>query len=724
MKVLITGGYGFIGSHVAEHFYKEGFEVHILDNLSTGKKENVTCPHKSHILSIDDPKCKDIFVAYGFEIVVHLAAQVSVAHSMVNPMMDAQANIVGLINILKFAKQYGARKFIFASSAAVYGNNANLPLSETEVPNPISPYGISKWTGEKYCLAESDDSDIETVVFRFSNVYGPRQTAEGEGGVISIFTDKLFKNETLLIHGDGQQTRDFIYVGDIAFAIYRASQCSISGVYNLSTNTACSILNIVQTLEKLHGPVDKKFVAARDGDIYHSSLNNQNIKKDLDWSPFYSLEEGLEKTYIWAKNRQPQVEVKLDKKQTKELPASIIQLKPYIENILLFSILGTILLTFPIPGISTFIFGVFFIMTIGSIYGNRQGFVGVILSFLLLVTEELQNGREVISLLYDTTFLFQISTFLFIGLVVGYSVQRKNTKIAEQKEELDELQKRYLFLEELHSEVREIKDELQIRLKNNEDSFGKIYSIIKELDDLEPEKIFTNTVKVVERIMRCQEVSIYVFNKYQSYLRLVAYSEASQDGYFQNSLKVEDSQYVQQMMHTGQIFVNRHLQPGVPLLAAPIYCNNEIRAVITINQLSFEQLSKYHENLFIVVKELIQSSLWRATEFIKFTEDLRYIENTKVLQFEKFQEIVLTKEQAKLESNMPYVVLNYPTPFESLQEVASTVGKLLRETDYLGFKDDVLFVLLANTKEADIPFILKRFEAAGVHIEYDQKVLV
>lgn len=728
MKVLITGGYGFIGSHVVEQFYKEGYEVHIIDNLSTGKKENISCPHKAYILSIEDSKCKDIFTTHKFDIVVHLAAQVSVAKSVASPMEDAQLNILGLINILQLSKQHNVKKFIFASTAAVYGNNTNLPLNEYEIPAPISPYGISKWCGEKYCLATGTSNEMETLCFRFSNVYGPRQTTEGEGGVVSIFTNRLLENAPLIIHGDGNQTRDFIYVGDVAYAIYRASQSLISGVYNLSTNTEGSILEIVETLENIHGPIEKQFITARDGDIYRSSLSNSNVKKDLDWSPFYTLEEGLEKTYTWAKNNLHIQDSKMEKqkqlKVLKPLPKTVQTVKPYIENFLIFTILSTILLTVQIPVISTFIFGVFYIMIIGSIYGNRQGFVGVVLSFCLLVTESLLNGREIISLLYDTTFLFQISTFLFVGLVVGYSVQRKNTIIAEQKEEIAESQKRYAFLEELHTEIRDIKDELQLRVKINEDSFGKIYSIIKELDDLEPEKIFTNTVTVVERIMRCQEVSIYVFNKHHSFLRLVATSEVMDSSYNKNSLKVDETPFVQQIMNTGKPFVNRQLQPEAPLLAAPIYYNNEIRAIITINQLSFEQLSNYHENLFVVVKELIQSSLWRAMEFIKFTEDLRYIDNTEVLQFDKFNEILQTKEQAKQDYKMPYVLLSFPTLFEQLQTSSHEISKLLRETDYLGFKDDQLYILLSNTTEADLPFILKRIREAGYYIEQNQKVVL
>ncbi len=308
LKVLITGGYGFIGSHVAEYFFKEGYDVHILDDLSSGKKENIQFSHTFHHLSIDDAFCGEVFSYHSFHTVVHLAAQVSVAKSIENPLKDAQLNIVGLLNILQLAKTYGVKKFIFASSAAIYGNNVNIPLEETEQPNPISPYGLSKWIGEQYCTFESHASELETVCLRFSNVYGPRQTDEGEGGVISIFTSQILKNETLQVHGDGNQTRDFIYVEDVAAAIYRAAHSPVYGVFNLSTNTEESIRDILRYLEKFHGEkINYTFTKPREGDIYRSSLQNKRIGEILGWLPRYKLEEGLKKTYAWAKGGQQNI---------------------------------------------------------------------------------------------------------------------------------------------------------------------------------------------------------------------------------------------------------------------------------------------------------------------------------------------------------------------------------------------------------------------------------
>ena len=203
MKVLITGGYGFIGSHVAERFFNEGHEVFIIDNLSSGKKENITFKHEHYRVSVIDSCCEQVFQAYNFDIVVHLAAQVSVAKSIINPRLDTEINTVGLVNMLSLSHKYNVKKFIFASSAAVYGMNEKIPLTEDFPCSPISPYGISKWIGESYCQKWKELYGLDSVVFRFSNVYGPRQSNEGEGGVVSIFLDSLLKGKPLEVFCDG-----------------------------------------------------------------------------------------------------------------------------------------------------------------------------------------------------------------------------------------------------------------------------------------------------------------------------------------------------------------------------------------------------------------------------------------------------------------------------------------------------------------------------------------
>lgn len=718
MKVLITGGYGFIGSHVAERFFKEGYEVYIIDNLSTGKKENVSFKHKGYILSVEDEKCEEIFKSYDIDVVVHLAAQVSVAKSIVNPREDTSTNAVGLVNILMLAHKYQVKKFIFASSAAVYGTNKNIPLVEEEPYMPISPYGISKWMGESYCQKWKELHNFDSVCFRFSNVYGPRQSNEGEGGVVSIFMDHILQEKTLQIFGDGDQTRDFIYVADIADAIYRAAHSTLHGIFNLSTNTEFSVNELISSLKDIHdGEVMVNYNAARDGDIYRSVLNNQKVKDSLDWSPMYAMHDGLKQTYEWARAKQTKEKtVAIEKTRKKPLPDFVKTIKPYLENVAVFLVISWLVMMNHLFNLNSTDLSIFYIVLIGVIYGNRQSIIAVGLSVGLLVTEKLANGREFVSLLYDTNFFFQIALFLFVGLVVGYSIQRKSNLITEQKSKIDELDDRYEFLNGVYSEVREVKDELQLRLLNSGDSFGKIHAIIKELDDLEPEKVFTNTVNVVQTIMNAKNVSIYIFNKNQSFLRLVA-SSNTENSPITNSIKVAESPFIQQILFSKKVFVNKTLQLDSPLMAAPLYHNGQISAVITINGLEFENLSIYHENLFKVITELVQSALVRALNYIKITENDRYVPYTHILKRDIFNEILTSKKEAKARYQTPFVLLRVACDGHLIEDVARKLGHLLRETDYIGqTESEEILVLLSNTSEADVTTVLTRFNQAGIQL--------
>lgn len=718
MRVLITGGYGFIGSHVADRYYKEGYEVFIIDDLSTGNRENITFKHKGYILSVKDPKCEEIFKSYQFDVVVHLAAQVSVAISLLNPREDIETNVVGLVNILTLSQRYKVKKFIFASSAAVYGLNDHLPLKEEEISKPISPYGISKWMGEEYCQKWRELHDFESVCFRFSNVYGPRQSNVGEGGVISIYLDRIINNQPLDLYGDGEQTRDFIYVEDVSDAIFRASHSYIAGIYNLSTNTENSINNIIDKLKNIHGDIRTNNLLAREGDIYKSVLSNQKVMDALDWSPMYDMEAGLERTYSWAQTKQGEKESAVTTVQTKKkIPTIYKKVQPYIENLLVFSIISWLTLTNQVSILDMMGIGIFYIMVIGVIYGNRQSIIAVGLSVWLLIVEKLMEGREMVSLLYDTSFFFQLALFLFVGLVVGYSTQRKNNMLREQKAKREELESRYEFLNGIYTEMREVKEELQLRMLKSGDSFGKIHSILKELDGLEPEKVFTRTVNVVQTIMNVKNVSIYILNHNNSFLRLIAHSNDSEI-HRVNSIKVEETKYVGGILSNGKVFVNKELNPNVPLMAAPIYHRDRIAAIITINDLDFESFSLYHENLFKVVSELVESALGRAFSYIEATERDRYVPNTTILKNNIFEEILNSKKEAKEKHNTPFLLLEGVYDEKSISEYSSEITSLLRETDYIGHsKHNNILVLLSNTTKHDGQTVLSRFEKKGLRLK-------
>lgn len=297
MKVLVTGGAGFIGSHTVDKLIDAGAEVIIIDNLSTGKKENINRSAQFYDISVESEDLSEVFETHKPDFVIHLAAQVSVPRSIQNPLKDCSINITGGLNVLENCHTHGVKKIVFASSAAVYGNPADPILTEKTPTGPLSHYGVSKLATEHYLYVYKSLYDLDFTVLRYANVYGPRQDALGEGGVVAIFADKIVKGQPPVIHGDGEQTRDFIYVEDVAEANIKAlsegRQCTLNVGTGLRTtvNELFSIMSgsSESNLEPFYGE-------AREGDIRHSCMNISAITDTLKWRPLFRLEEGLART--------------------------------------------------------------------------------------------------------------------------------------------------------------------------------------------------------------------------------------------------------------------------------------------------------------------------------------------------------------------------------------------------------------------------------------------
>ena len=303
MKVLITGGYGFIGSYVAELFSHEGHDVFILDDLSKGDRSLVRLGHTSLIEDVRSSGCEAFFRKYAFDTVIHLAAQTSVQQSIIDPAEDTRINVGGLVNMLHLSASYNVKQFVFASSAAVYGDSEEPLLTERTACRPASPYGMTKKVGEYVCRQWNSMYGLNSVCLRFSNVYGPRQAGHNEQSVIPVFIDRILKGEPLPVYGDGEQTRDFIYVEDISKAIYLAAVNRLSGVYNVSASVPHSVNDVIATLKGQGLSLQSVHLPERSGDIKHSLLDNGKLKRALGWEPQYTLQEGLRKTYSFVKER-------------------------------------------------------------------------------------------------------------------------------------------------------------------------------------------------------------------------------------------------------------------------------------------------------------------------------------------------------------------------------------------------------------------------------------
>ena len=305
MKILITGGAGFIGSNVADSYIALGHEVVIVDNLITGRRENV--PGKAKFIEMDicEAQIANVFASEKPDIVNHHAAQMDVRKSVSDPIYDANVNVIGGLNLLQNCVEYGVKKFIFASTGgAIYGEQDYFPADEKHPLRPLSPYGITKLTTEKYLYFYHQTYQLNYTVLRYANVYGPRQNPHGEAGVVAIFSEKILADQQPIINGDGLQTRDYVYVGDVVQANNLVLEKGDQKIYNIGTGIETNVNELFHKIVKKAGKsVPEKHGTAKAGEQLRSVLDSAYIGKELNWSPSYSLDEGLAQTVDFFRSK-------------------------------------------------------------------------------------------------------------------------------------------------------------------------------------------------------------------------------------------------------------------------------------------------------------------------------------------------------------------------------------------------------------------------------------
>jgi len=307
-SVLVTGGAGFIGSHVVGAYLAAGYHVTVLDDLSTGRIEHV--PEGARFVEADvrSAEARALVAEGGFTLINHHAAQVDVGCSVADPVTDASVNLLGLLNLLQGAQAGGVRRVILASSGgAIYGDGAALPTDEGAPKLPASPYGVSKLASEYYLATFAQLYEIEPVVLRYSNVYGPRQRSEGEGGVVAVFSRRALQGEPLTVYGDGEQTRDMVYVADVAAANIAASRCPPARLesvdrcaYNIGTGVETSVNRLATLVAEFSGRAPRiRYAPGRSGEIRRSALAYDKAAREIGWRPRASLVEGIRSTVEW-----------------------------------------------------------------------------------------------------------------------------------------------------------------------------------------------------------------------------------------------------------------------------------------------------------------------------------------------------------------------------------------------------------------------------------------
>jgi UDP-glucose 4-epimerase len=307
MKILVTGGAGFIGSHTVDALVAAGqHQVSIIDNLSAGKRDQVNSAARFHEIDLRDADAvQRVIAAERPEVIVHLAAQMDVRRSVADPSFDAQVNVVGFLNLIESARQHGLRRVIFSSTGgAIYGEQEKFPAPEDHPLHPVSPYGVAKLATEAYLFFYKVQYGIDYTALRYGNVYGPRQDPHGEAGVVAIFCGRMLEGKPCTIYGDGKQTRDYIFVGDVVRANLAAANANVSGAINVGTGIETNVNDLYHTLGTVADVTRApEYAPARPGEQSRSVISPARAAQLLNWRPQVDLAKGLDQTFTYFKDR-------------------------------------------------------------------------------------------------------------------------------------------------------------------------------------------------------------------------------------------------------------------------------------------------------------------------------------------------------------------------------------------------------------------------------------
>ena len=732
MKVLISGGYNFIGSALAARFIKEGHNVTVIDNLIHGEQEKtVKEKYSFYNFSSSSPEIEKIFNASRFEIIIYIpeyeSRSITPQKFLVSEDILPDCNVSGLVNMLDLSIKSKVKKFVLLSSSEIYGNTYEGTASEETVPNPVSLKGMSSYVMEYYCSRWGEMNNLNVLSLRISNVYGTQDQVPDNlfsRDTVSLFMDSLINGEEIIINGSGTQTRDFIYIDDLIDGIYKAAiNKNCMGIFNLSSKVERSINSVAESLSALKKPRKIIYQQGAEEKIQRSCLDNSKIISVIEWEPKVSFEEGLKITYKWKqlqkedKKRKKYARKKItDKRRKKSFKALA-----YIENIILFLVVaflqwGNLFFNVKLP-VLKIDYSIIYIIIMGIMWGQTQAYIAMTLSAGLYVWMSLFAGADIVTFVYTPENLIRIAVYIIVGIVTGYSIERKNRELESRDLSIQNLQNKYAFLSDIYTETRIVKNELENQIIDTEDSFSAIYKIIQEVDSLEIEKVFSGAISAIERIMRTDQVSIYTLSNDGSnnFMRLKARSLVLLDK-IPNSIKISDFDELKQVIQTKSTYINRNFIPKIPIMMSPVLEDKNVIAVISIHSTPFENLTLHYENLFQTVVGLITNALKRAYFFEASLKDKRYIPNTRILTSFTFEKILDEIRNNKAELGMSYILLNVEKDDKSLEEISEEVVGSIRDNDYIGLsRDNSLYILLSNTKDNYANIVVERLKKASIN---------
>ena len=715
-KVLITGGYGFLGQAIAERFIKEGWDVFILDDLSSAQMKKVSAAHHFYPYSVTDGRCEELFRIHNLDVVIHNAER-STSFKREGYMENSEINFLGLVNMLHLSSKYGVKKFFLTSTGSLV-DHARIAANEDELPLITNPRTMQKDINEKYALHWQRVFGLNVTALRFASVYGPGQLPDH--GVISQFMHAALYGIPFRFKGSAQQTRDMLYVDDAAFAVYQAAERSYNGDrMNISSNQQMTFQSLLDTCQQFMKLPDIIWDSETVGNFQRATLDNSLCRKELGWYQKADLATGLRQTYDWYKEwKQQDEKLQQKKKQQAIRQKKIDTFKPYLENLVAFCLMVGIMFSQKGSMVNTSIgldFNYIYIAAMGILYGKKQSIPAVVLSTALLGYSFTQNGADLVALLYLPQHLLHFAAYLFLGVLTGYITDKHDLHLESEQYQKNKLHERYAFLEKRYEESIAVKERLYQQIVNSNDSIGRVYRIIRGLDSVELENVFTKAAEVTAEILSVERVALYVVGKNGLYLRQKVRCGSGMEQ-VPRSLRIADTPYLEEVLYAKRIFFNRKLQKNLPDLAAPIVYDNKVIAVIEIFGLDFSQWSLAQQNLLSLTARLIASAMGKAYRYEESRQSSKYLPNTRILQEAEFYKIRLEiVERCQMQQvPVPIEFLRLELAGRSYEEMDQLLAATARAEDFLGLYEGELYLLLIDIAKDTVENVRQRLRQKGI----------
>ena len=715
-KVLITGGCGFLGQAMAERFMKEGWEVHLLDDRSSARMGRLSNGTHFYPYSVTEPRCEEIFRIHNIDVVIHNAER-STSLKKEGYMENSEINFLGLEHMLHLSSRYRVKKFFLASTGSLI-DHGRLAADEEADSLVANLRTMQKDINEQYALYWKNIFGLDVTVLRFSTVYGPGQLPEH--GVVSRLLHAALYREPFRFNGSELQTRDFLYIDDAAFAVYQAAVRKYNGDrLNVSSNTTTTFRDLLELCKAFVPEPEIIWDKEEVGDFQRATLDNARCRQELGWQQKADLSTGIRQTCAWYKAWQlKERQAVQDELRKTERQKKLDAVRPYIENLLMFVVMVVIMLSQKGSVVNTSIgldFNYVYIAAMGILYGKKQAIPAVILSTILLCYSFTQNGADLVSLLYLPQHLLHFAAYLFIGVLTGYITDTRGLQLESEVYQKNRLHERYAFLETRYEESIEVKEKLYHQIVNSDDSIGRIYRIIRKLDSVELENVFTKAAEVTAEILDTERVAVYIVGRDGQYLRQKVRHGAGMET-IPRSLRIADFPYLDGVLHEHRMFFNRKLEKGLPDLAAPIVQDNTVIAVVEIFGLDFSQWTLAQQNLLSVTARLIATAMGKAYRYEESRQSSKYLPNTRILQQDEFHKICLEiAERCQMQKIViPIKFLQIELAGRDYETMDQLLSSVVRAEDFLGIYEHKLYLLLIDAAEDTLALVQKRLLNKGV----------